>query len=199
MPGSDRDKTARIEYSSGKHIFKKPILKKNIFLTGFMGAGKTSTGKVLADLFRVDFFDTDELITRDQKISVNEIFKRYGEDFFRDRETETLRALGNKPPGTCVVSTGGGAVLRAENLAAMRKNGLIVYLDLSAAEAYGRIKNKKDRPLLKADNPCAVMEKLLGERKPFYQQADLIVSSSGKTITETAREIFDSVVNHNGR
>ncbi len=189
MFDSDRDKTARIEYN-----LVKLMLKKNIFLTGFMGSGKTSVGEVLANLFKVDFFDTDELITREQGMSVNEIFKRYGEDYFRSRETEALRILGDRPPGTCVVSTGGGAVLREENVAEMRKNGLVIYLDVSAEEAYRRIKDKKDRPLLKADYPCKVIRELLQERRPFYLQADLAVSSSGKTIEEIAREIFGNVV-----
>lgn len=175
------------EYNSAKLI-----LKKNIFLTGFMGSGKTSVGKVLANFLKVDFFDTDEIITREQDMSVNEIFKRYGENYFRSRETEALRILGDRPPGTCVVSTGGGAVLREENFAAMKKNGLVVYLDVPAEEAWRRIKDNHDRPLLKADNPCKVIRELLQERRPFYLQADLKVNSSGKTVDEIAKEIFYS-------
>ena len=194
MLNSNRDKTAGIDFSSAK-----PMLKKNIFLTGFMGSGKTSVGILLADLLKVDFFDTDGLIIRDQKMSVNEIFKRYGEEFFRNRETEALRILGNKPPGTCVVSTGGGAVLREENIAAMRKNGLVVYLDVSAEEAYRRIKYKKNRPLLRVADPCKVIRELLQERRPFYRQADLEVDSSGKTVEEIAQEIFGTVVLRSGR
>ena len=182
-----------------KYNSVKRILKKNIFLTGFMGSGKTSVGKVLANYLKVDFFDTDELIVQEQGMSVNEIFTRYGENYFRSRETEALKPLGNRSPGTCVISTGGGAVLREENFLLMKKNGLIVYLDVSAGEAWRRIKNNHDRPLLKVDNPCKVMRELLQERRPFYQKADLTINSSGKTVVEIAQEIFYEVIARTGQ
>ncbi len=172
-------------------------LKKNIFLTGFMGSGKTSVGKILACMLKVEFFDTDELITRMLGMSTGEIFTRYGEDFFRDRETEVLKLLGKKTPGTCVVSTGGGAVLRAENMAALRENGIIVYLDVSAEEAYQRLKEVNDRPLLKVENPLEKIEELLQKRKPFYLQADLSINSTGKGLQEIAVQIVNAVADRN--
>lgn len=185
----NQEKSAGAGYSSNELR-----LKKNIFLTGFMGSGKTSVGKVLADLLKINFFDSDELVIRKKQMSINEIFRRYGEDYFRDKETETLRILGDKIPGTCVISTGGGAVLRQENISAMKKNGIIVYLDVSAREAYRRIKDKDDRPLLNAGNPCKVIRDLLQERKPFYLKSDLAVNTAGKTIGEIAIEIINIVL-----
>ncbi len=165
-------------------------LKKNIFLTGFMGAGKTSVGKVLAECLQVEFFDTDELVSAMEKMSIGEIFRLYGEAYFRDREGEVLRMLGRKTPGSCVVSTGGGAVLRPGNLAAMRENGLIVCLHVSAGEAYRRIGAGSDRPLLSAQEPLRRLQELLEARKPFYLEADLSLETCGRSIRQTAAEIL---------
>lgn len=173
------------------------MLKKNIFLTGFMGSGKTSLGKILSGMLDVDVFDTDELITRLQGMSVAEIFSSYGESFFRDRESEVLELLGQKAPGTCVVSTGGGAVLREKNRAAIKKSGLVVYLDISAEEAYCRLKETEGRPLLKAENPLERIEQLLKERTPFYLQADICIDVNGKALQEIAAELVAKLAVHN--
>jgi len=166
-------------------------LKRNIILTGFMGSGKTSVGKELAWLLNVDFFDSDEILASLAGMSVSEIFSYFGEDYFRSRETEVLENLGKKTPGSCAVSTGGGAVLRAGNLNALRENGIIICLDVSAEEAYSRIKGMNDRPLLQVENPLEKIEELLQERRPFYLQADLCLSTTGKTVQEIALEIIN--------
>jgi shikimate kinase len=167
------------------------VLKKNICLTGFMGSGKTSVGQILARMLGVSFWDSDELLIRRLGMSINEVFKCEGEEYFRNRETEILAFLGQKPPGTCVISTGGGAVLRAENLAALRVNAVVVYLDVSAAEACRRLRGTKERPLLQGDNSLAKIAAMLDERRPFYLQADYIVDSNGKSPLEIAREIIN--------
>lgn len=166
-------------------------LKKNIILTGFMGSGKTSVGKILALLLKVNFFDSDEIIAGMEEMSVSDIFRCHGEDYFRCRETEALEILGKKTPGSCVVSTGGGAVLRPWNLHALRENGIIICLDVSAEEAYSRVKEMKDRPLLQVENPLKKIEELLQKRKPFYLQADICLSTTGKTLQEIALEIIN--------
>ena len=124
------------------------VLKKNICLTGFMGSGKTSVGQILARMLGVNFWDSDAMLVQKLGMSIKAIFKCAGEEFFRDRETEMLAFLGRKSPGSCVIATGGGAVLRAENLAALRSNGVIVYLDVTAVEACRRLKGTDERPLL---------------------------------------------------
>jgi len=168
-------------------------LQRNIFLTGFMGSGKTSLGRLLAGMLRVDFFDTDELITRRQGMSIAEIFSCYGENYFRDRESEVLELLCQKAPGTCVVSTGGGAVLREKNRAILKKSGVVVYLDVSSEEAYYRLKGVEDRPLIKVDNPLQKIRALLQERIPFYAEADMRVNVNGRSLQEIAAEIIDTM------
>ncbi|MDO9534472.1 MAG: shikimate kinase [Bacillota bacterium] len=166
-------------------------MKRNIILTGFMGSGKTSVGKELARLLNIDFFDSDEIIAGLVGKSVSDIFRCCGEDYFRSRETEVLEILGKKTPGSCVVSTGGGAVLRSRNLNALRENGIIICLDVSAEEAYSRVKEMNDRPLLQVENPLEKIEELLQERKPFYLQADVCLSATGKTLQEIVLEIIN--------
>ncbi|MEW5921435.1 MAG: shikimate kinase [Bacillota bacterium] len=167
--------------------------EKNIFLTGFMGSGKSSVGKILAGMLGVEFFDTDELISGILRKSINDIFRCYGEAFFRNMETGILKLLGKKPQGACVVSTGGGAVLRAENIDAMRENGIIIYLDVSVEDTYSRLKETKDRPLLEVENLRQKIEELLQERKPYYLQADFSVNTTGKTFKEITAEIIDNL------
>lgn len=170
-----------------------PKLEKSICLTGFMGSGKSSVGKILACLLKVDFFDSDELIAEKLGMTIGHIFKCYGETYFRSREAEVLEILGQKPPGSCVIATGGGAVLQPGSIAALRKNGLIVYLDLSAAEAYDRIKEMDDRPLLQVEQPLEKMEELFVMRKPYYLQADICVCSAGRTLQQVAATIIHEV------
>lgn len=173
---------------------KKIKLPANIYLTGFMGAGKTSVGKLLARELGAEHFDTDELIQKALQMSIGEIFETKGEAFFRNTETELLKLLGEKQPGTCIISTGGGAVLRHENITAMHQNGLIVFLDVSAEKAYSRIRDNTDRPLLKTVNPLETSKKLLEIRMPFYLKADFIVKTSDLTIGETVKIIIDTII-----
>ena len=142
---------------------------------GLYGCRKTSVGKLLARELGAEHFDTDELIQKALQMSIGEIFETKGEAFFRNTETELLKLLGEKQPGTCIISTGGGAVLRHENITAMHQNGLIVFLDVSAEKAYSRIRDNTDRPLLKTVNPLETSKKLLEIRMPFYLKADFIV------------------------
>lgn len=185
-------KFADLIASAGCHLTEGK-LPANIFLTGFMGAGKTSTGKLLAARLGIDCYDTDEIIAAVSGMSIAEIFTSRGEAFFRNMESELLRLLGEKPPGTCVVSTGGGAVLRRENTIAMRRNGLIVLLHVTAEEACRRISQSKSRPLINTADPLRSIRELLEKRTPFYCKADLIVETSGLTIAKTVNRVIKAV------
>lgn len=166
-------------------------LKKNIFLTGFMGAGKSSVGKGLAGLLSMEFYDLDVLISSSLGMSISEIFSNYGEDYFRRRETAVLAGLGDKTPGSCVVATGGGAVLQSGNIKAMQKNGIVIYLHVTAAEAYDRVKEARDRPLLQVENPLQQIHALLQQREPCYRLADFSIHTTGKTVRQITEEIIN--------
>lgn len=183
-----------IEGGFPESSFGKKGKGKNIILTGFMGAGKSTVGKILSLKLGVDFYDTDELIAEKAKMTITDIFLQRGEKYFRDMETEIVKQIGAKAPGTCVVATGGGVVLRAENVTALKENGWIVYLEVSPREVYRRLKDNKERPLLAGEEPLKKIEELMAERRPFYQRAaNLRVKAEGKRPSEIADEILTSL------
>jgi shikimate kinase len=165
------------------------LAKGNVFLIGFMGSGKTTVGRCLARALGWDFFDTDEIIVRKLGMSINEIFAQKGEGYFRDVETEVVRCLGERDPGTCVVATGGGVVLREKNWAALSKNGLTIFLDVAAEEIYRRLKDKGDRPLLNVADPLQQIERMLRERRPYYLKADIRIRAGANLPGDLAKEI----------
>jgi shikimate kinase len=164
---------------------KKP---KNIFLVGFMGAGKTTVGRVLARRLGWRYCDSDKVIETKAGKTVSEIFSSHGEPRFRDLESETLLSLAGKEKQ--VVATGGGAVMREENMRAMKKGGVTVYLKAPMSVIWERIKHSRTRPLLSVDNPFEAAEELLRKRIPFYETADITVDTSQLTPEEAADEIM---------
>jgi shikimate kinase len=165
---------------------------KNIILTGFMGVGKTSVGTRLAQDLRYKFVDTDDLIEADQKSTINEIFAKRGEPYFRDVEMKVIRRV-TEGEGL-VISTGGGAVIRDENRAAFRTGGLVVCLTARPGVIYERIKHGTHRPLLQTEDPEAKIRELLESRAKFYKEADLIIDTSEKSVDDAVREIKEKVM-----
>jgi shikimate kinase len=164
---------------------------KNIILTGFMGVGKTSIGTRLARDLGYTFVDTDELIEADQKTTITEIFAQKGEPYFRDVEARIIRTVLEN--GNQVVSTGGGAVIRDENREIFKEAGLVVCLTARPDVIYERIKHETHRPLLKVTDPMVRIRDLLESRATFYNQADLIIDTSEKSVDEAVREIKEKV------
>ncbi len=162
---------------------------KNIMLIGFMGAGKTYTGRELARLLKMQFMDMDDEIVKRAGMAINEIFARYGEDRFRDIETDVLRELSNK--SGLVVGCGGGVVVKDRNLPLLKNSNLVVFLQASPEIIYERVKDDDSRPLLKVDNPMQRIRELLDLRMARYMEAaDLIIDTDGKTPLEVAEEIY---------
>jgi shikimate kinase len=159
-----------------------------LFLIGFMGSGKTTIGGLLADRLGWSFADLDDLIVRTAGLTVAEIFAREGEEGFRRRETEAVRAAASAR--RAVVATGGGAACREENLALMLGAGRVVALAVSAAEAVRRTGSRSGRPLLDGSaDPLAAATALLAKREGFYARAHLRVETDGRTPDEAARAI----------
>ncbi|WP_259914225.1 shikimate kinase [Jannaschia sp. M317] len=151
------------------------VLTRPVVLVGMMGSGKTAIGTALAERLGVPFRDTDEAIVDASRMSIAEIFERDGEPFFRAREAEVLQRLLALGPG--IVSTGGGAFLRAENREAIRSAGVSVWLRAAEPLLWSRVKHRTTRPLLRTDNPRATLQALLAEREPSYAQASLAVDA----------------------
>ncbi|MGH7790804.1 MAG: shikimate kinase [Thermodesulfobacteriota bacterium] len=159
----------------------------NIFLIGFMGAGKTSVGKILAKSLEMSFVDLDVEIEKELGMTIPEIFSTHGEGFFRDAESEALRSVAERERQA--IATGGGVVLREENWEVMGKKGVTIYLKAPAAVLYNRVKNNTSRPLLQVEDPLKRARKLLSQRVPLYEKADLIVDTERISPQEAVREI----------
>lgn len=164
---------------------------KNIILTGFMGVGKTSVGKLLAKDIGYTFVDTDVLIESDQRMDITSIFTKLGEPYFRDLETRIIRNIleGDNQ----VVSTGGGAVIRDENRSLFKKAGMVVCLTARPEVIFERIKRETHRPLLQTPDPRGKIKELLDSRNTYYRQADLLIDTSEKSIEDAVKEIKEKV------
>ncbi|EHQ88069.1 shikimate kinase [Desulfosporosinus youngiae] len=159
---------------------------RNIVLIGFMGTGKSTVGKRLAQSLAWDFVDTDYEIGEVTSMSVSEIFRRHGETRFRSEESIVVTRLSQQE--RLVIATGGGTVLNPANWNALAQNGIVIALHASLEAILARIGHKNDRPLLKG--PRDVIEKLWSDRQACYAQADYIVDTSKKSIDEVVREIL---------
>ncbi len=159
----------------------------NIVLGGFMGCGKTTIGRRLAAALNMKFIDMDLYIEKKTGKKVAEIFSEYGEAHFRALEAETVRELANEQH--YVIATGGGTLMRPENVEAFhRGGGTIYYLDVPLRALQERLKNDKRRPLLQTENRNAVIERLLNERRPQYMAAaDFIVDAGAPAVVVVRR------------
>ncbi len=166
-------------------------MMKNIILTGFMGTGKTAVGKELSRLLNMRLVDVDSEIEESRKMKITDIFKNFGEPFFRDIETEMIRRLADAQ--NTVISTGGGAVLREENMEALRASGVVFCLYADAETIIARTGDSNDRPLLAVEDPMAKIKELLRVRMPFYEKAGIMIDTNGKTPLEVAEEIADII------
>jgi shikimate kinase len=164
---------------------------KNIALIGLMGSGKSTVGKLLAQNLNLSFVDSDEEIEKKQNLKITEIFSLKGEDFFRQLETQTLKELCQQT--NLLISTGGGAVQKKENLDTLKKFCTIIYLKASPEIIFERIKNDSSRPLLQNENPLQTLKLLLEKREDNYKKADIIIDTNNKTIDEILKEIIKNV------
>ncbi|MEM7723360.1 MAG: shikimate kinase [Pseudomonadota bacterium] len=144
-------------------------LRRTVVLIGMMGAGKTAVGKALAARLAVDLRDSDAVIVERARLSIAEIFERYGEAFFRDKETKVIERLLAGPP--CVLSTGGGAWLAEANRRLLTGSAAVVWLKADLSLLWSRVRHKTTRPLLRTDDPKATLSQLLTQRTPSYELA----------------------------
>ncbi len=164
---------------------------KNIILTGFMGTGKTAVGKKLSMFLKMELIDVDTEIEKSQRMTINEIFKQFGEPGFRKIETEMIQKLSERKD--VIISTGGGAVLKQKNMDALRKQGVIICLMASPETILKRTSHNSNRPLLKVEDPFEKIKELLHFRRPFYEKADIMIDTEGKTPLQIAEEIIEKI------
>jgi shikimate kinase len=160
----------------------------NIYLVGFMGTGKTSVGKKLAQKKNWRFVDLDELIELKEKMTIVDIFAKKGEPYFRRREKETLKEVSKE--SNFVVACGGGIVLDEENIKIMQETGTPICLTSSPSVIFERTKGHNLRPLLNTPNPLERIKELLEKRAPFYARIEKKIDTSNLSIDEVVEEIL---------
>ncbi len=152
---------------------------KNISLIGFMGAGKTTLGKILAKKLGFLFIDLDRIIELDQEKEIRDIFKIYGEDYFREIETKVIKKVYKNK--NCIFACGGGVIKRKENMDIIKKNSVIIYLGISPENAFNRLRDVKDRPLIEVENREEFIKKMVKERDVLYRKYAHIVINNDKS------------------
>ena len=157
-----------------------------------MGAGKSSVGKIVASQLGIPFIDTDHEIERVSRMTIPELFARYGEREFRDLETRVIRRLLRQGPR--VVSTGGGAFINERTRQHLKSGGLSIWLKADLDVLWDRVSRRDNRPLLKTENPKQTLENLMTARYPIYAEADLTVQSRDVRKELVAREILDAII-----
>ena len=163
-------------------------------LIGFMGAGKSSVGRLLEKRTGLSRFDTDEMILAKYGLTIPEIFSQQSEERFREMETEALRELPRARPA--VVVAGGGIVLREENVDLMRQLGTIVWLEANEETLFERATRKGNRPLLQTENPRKTFSELLRTRTPLYARiADVRIATSSLSHEEVAETVLNKIDN----
>ena len=162
--------------------------RRNVYLIGPMGSGKTAVGRRLATLLGIEFIDSDAEIEKRTGVDVRYIFEKEGEARFRERERDVIADL-TALEGV-VIATGGGVILDPANRERLAKTGTVVYLETTVDTLVRRTKSTKTRPLLMNDDPRAVLERLMVTRRPLYEQtADLRVETTGRQVRAVALDI----------
>jgi shikimate kinase len=159
-----------------------------VFLIGPMGAGKTTVGRQLAAVLGYEFIDTDHEITARTGADIPWIFEVEGEAGFRRRESQVIDELTRRP--AIVLATGGGAVMAPENRTVLRARGFVVFLSASVNHQLARTARDRNRPLLQADDPRAVLERLYAQRLPLYREtAHVEIDTDGGNVRDTVQRI----------
>ncbi len=166
-----------------------------VVLVGMMGSGKSTIGRRLGARLHLPFLDADhEIEVAHAGMSVSEIFAQHGEPYFRDGEARVIARL--LEGGSCVIATGGGAFMREETRCRIRDKAVSIWLKADGDVILKRVRRRADRPLLQTADPAATIERLIAERSPFYQFADLAVASRDVPHEKIVDECIDALSAH---
>lgn len=177
---------------NSKRIQARKLFDYNIILIGFMGAGKTTVSDYLNTMFAMNVVEMDQVIAEQEEMSIPDIFETYGEEYFRELETNLLVDMQSKK--NTVVSCGGGAALRERNVEEMKKNGRVVLLTASPETIYHRVKDSNERPVLKGKKNVEDISDLMEQRRAKYEAAaDVVVNTDGKSVLEVCEEMIQKL------
>ena len=170
------------------------VVRRTLALVGLMGAGKTTIGRRLAQALNMPFADADDEIAAAAGQSVAEIFAAHGECEFRRGERKVIERLLEAPPH--VLATGGGAFIDARTRALMKQKAISIWLKAPLDVLLKRVARRDNRPLLKEDDPYAVMQKLMDERYPLYAEADLVIETGNGPHSAAVADIVNALREH---
>lgn len=174
---------------NSKKIQARKLFNYNIFLIGFMGSGKSTISDYMSNAFSMEVVEMDEIIAKREGMSISDIFETYGEQYFRDAETNLLVEMQKQ--SNVVISCGGGTPMRENNVAEMKKNGRIVLLTAKPETVLERVKDNHDRPLLENNKTVEFISELMGKRKEKYEAAaDIIIQTDGRSEQEICEEMI---------
>ena len=174
---------------NSKKIQARKLFDYNIVLIGFMGAGKSTISDYLKNVLAMDVVEMDQCIVERQGMSISDIFETYGEEYFRELETNLLIEMQSR--SNVVVSCGGGVPMRERNVAEMKKNGRVVLLTAKPETILERVKDNHDRPLLENNKNVSFIADLLEKRRAKYEAAaDIVVETDGKSELEICEELI---------
>ena len=164
----------------------------NIILIGFMGTGKSTISEYLGEKYAMDIIEMDQEIVKRENMSISDIFEKYGEEYFRNLETQLLIEMQSRTH--TIVSCGGGVAMREENVAEMKKNGRVVLLTATPTTILERIKDNNERPLLEGNKNLAFIEELMAKRREKYEKAaDVVIYTDEKTVSEIGEELISKL------
>ena len=164
-------------------------MKNNIVLCGFMGCGKSTVGRILAQRLNYGLKDSDVCIEQRENITVSEIFATHGEEYFRKAETEVIKELSLQK--NIVIATGGGAVLTPDNASALRNGGTVFFLDVTPETVIERLKDDTSRPLLQREDKASAVRELLDFRRPKYMNAARFTVDANRSAADVANNILE--------
>lgn len=178
---------------NSRRIQVKALFNYNIFLIGFMGAGKSTVARELKKQLEMNYVEMDQLIVEQRGMAITDIFEEYGETYFRNLESNVLIELQKRKQ--TIVSCGGGIVVREDNKDHMKKNGRVVFLTATPNTVYERVKNSTERPILNNNMNVEFISQLLEKRRALYEEAaDITVATDGKSVSEICDEIVSELI-----
>lgn len=174
---------------NSKKIQARKLFNYNIVLIGFMGAGKSTISEFLKTAFAMDVIEMDQIIAEREGMSISDIFEVYGEQYFRDLETNLLIEMQSRT--NVVISCGGGTPMRECNVVEMKKNGRVVLLTAKPETILDRVKDSHERPLIENNKTVSFIAELMEKRREKYEAAaDIVIETDGKDELQICEELI---------
>lgn len=183
---------------NSKRIQARRLFDYNIVLIGFMGAGKSTISDYMSTMFAMKVVEMDQIIAQREGMSISDIFEVYGEEYFRDAETNLLIEMQSE--SNVIISCGGGVPMRERNVAEMKKNGRVVLLTASPETILDRVKDSHDRPVIENNKNVEFIGELMEKRREKYQAAaDIVIKTDNKSVMDICEEIIHELLVADGR